>query len=203
MQREGFAQCGFVLFEVFFGHFHRRDVRRRRRCGRAQNVVEDEHKVCYLPKRMSVTIKLDLPDAIVKEAEANGLLQSAPLGNLLVGELQRRKAAAAGIVSKEGASGEATRRIEAEFKERAERWAKETAVQSSPSRRFMHEDYQTIMSMGEAVIPLILRRLEGAPDDWFWALKHLAREDAAKGAQTFSAAVAAWLDWGRKNGFIS
>jgi hypothetical protein len=43
---------------------------------------------------MSVTIELDLPDALVKEAEANGLLQSAPLGDLLVSELRRRKAAA-------------------------------------------------------------------------------------------------------------
>jgi len=43
---------------------------------------------------MSVTIELDLPDALVKEAEANGLLRSAPLGDLLVMELRRRKAAA-------------------------------------------------------------------------------------------------------------
>jgi hypothetical protein len=43
---------------------------------------------------MSVTIKLDLPDAVVKEAEANGLLRSAPMGDLLMNELRRRRAAA-------------------------------------------------------------------------------------------------------------
>ena len=43
---------------------------------------------------MSITIHLDLPDAPVKEAEANGLLESAPLGDLLATELRRRKAAA-------------------------------------------------------------------------------------------------------------
>ncbi len=43
---------------------------------------------------MSVTIQLDLPDALVKEARANGLLNSAPLGDLLAAELRRRKAAA-------------------------------------------------------------------------------------------------------------
>ena len=43
---------------------------------------------------MSVTIELDLPDALVKEAEANGLLQSAPLKDMLITELRRRKAAA-------------------------------------------------------------------------------------------------------------
>ena len=44
---------------------------------------------------MSVTIQLDLPDALVKEAKANGLLESQPLGDLLAAELRRRKAAAA------------------------------------------------------------------------------------------------------------
>jgi len=44
---------------------------------------------------MSVTIQVDLPDALVKEAKANGLLESQPLGDLLATELRRRKAAAA------------------------------------------------------------------------------------------------------------
>jgi hypothetical protein len=43
---------------------------------------------------MSVTIQLDLPDALVKEAKANGLLESAPIGDLLTTELRRRRAAA-------------------------------------------------------------------------------------------------------------
>ena len=43
---------------------------------------------------MSVTIQLDLPDAFVNEARANGLLDSAPLGDLLAAELRRRRAAA-------------------------------------------------------------------------------------------------------------
>ena len=42
---------------------------------------------------MSVTIHLDLPDELVKEARENGLLESAPLGDLLATELRRRKAA--------------------------------------------------------------------------------------------------------------
>jgi hypothetical protein len=43
---------------------------------------------------MSITVQLDLPDALVNEARANGLLNSAPLGDLLATELRRRKAAA-------------------------------------------------------------------------------------------------------------
>ena len=42
---------------------------------------------------MSVTIQLDLPDALLREAKASGLLESEPLGDLLATELRRRKAA--------------------------------------------------------------------------------------------------------------
>ena len=38
---------------------------------------------------MSVTIRLDLPDALVKEARANGLLESKRLEELLSNELRR------------------------------------------------------------------------------------------------------------------
>ena len=49
---------------------------------------------CDLISGMSVTLQLDLPDALVKEAKASGLLESAPIGDLLTIELRRRKAAA-------------------------------------------------------------------------------------------------------------
>ena len=41
---------------------------------------------------MSVTIQLDLPDALLKEAKANGLLESKRLGELLSEELRRARA---------------------------------------------------------------------------------------------------------------
>jgi predicted kinase len=44
---------------------------------------------------MSITIQLDLPDALLNEARNNGLLESASVGDLLVTELRRRKAATA------------------------------------------------------------------------------------------------------------
>jgi hypothetical protein len=40
---------------------------------------------------MSVTIELDLPDALVKEARANGLLESKRLAELLSNELERTR----------------------------------------------------------------------------------------------------------------
>lgn len=43
---------------------------------------------------MGITIKLDLPEALINEARRNGLLESASVGDLLATELRRRKAAA-------------------------------------------------------------------------------------------------------------
>jgi hypothetical protein len=42
---------------------------------------------------MSVTIKLDLPEEVVREAQANGLLETHSMAQLIATELRRRKAA--------------------------------------------------------------------------------------------------------------
>jgi len=93
--------------------------------------------------------------------------------------------------------------LELEFSERADRWEMETGIHSSPVIRFMHKDYQAIMAKGPQVIPLILKRMKNNPDDWFWALKYLAGEDAAANVHGFEAAVRAWLKWGADHGYIS
>ena len=51
-----------------------------------------EGSCCHVISGMSVTIKLDLPDALVKVAKANGLLESRRLGELLNEELRRERA---------------------------------------------------------------------------------------------------------------
>ena len=43
---------------------------------------------------MSITIQLDLPEALAREAKATGLLESESMADLLTTELRRRKAAA-------------------------------------------------------------------------------------------------------------
>ena len=93
--------------------------------------------------------------------------------------------------------------LEEEFNERADRWARETGIHSSPVIRFMHRDYQSIMARGEDVIPVILNRMKKQPDDWFWALEHIANFNAASGVDGFDGAVDAWLKWGVANGYIS
>jgi len=43
---------------------------------------------------MSITIQLDLPEALLREAQASGLLESGQMTEMLAEELRRRKAAA-------------------------------------------------------------------------------------------------------------
>jgi hypothetical protein len=43
---------------------------------------------------MSITIQVDLPEALLKEAKASGLLESESMTELISTELRRRKAAA-------------------------------------------------------------------------------------------------------------
>jgi hypothetical protein len=89
-----------------------------------------------------------------------------------------------------------------EFTERAERWRRDTSFQSSLIAKYMHEDYQSIMATGEPVIPLILARLKRAPENWFWALKHLANGfDAARNTDNPRDAAKAWLKWGQEKGY--
>lgn len=96
-----------------------------------------------------------------------------------------------------------TSKVVIDFNERAERWRRDTSFQSSLIAKFMHDDYQTIMAMGEVAIPLILSRLNKAPEHWFWALKHLAKGyDAAEGIDTPAEAAKAWLRWGQEEGYL-
>ncbi len=61
--------------------------------------------------------------------------------------------------------------IEQRFARLAAQWHKETWHLSSATRMAEHPAYQEIISLGEAVVPLLLRELAREPDHWFSALK--------------------------------
>jgi hypothetical protein len=88
--------------------------------------------------------------------------------------------------------------ITSEFKDLAKQWKEDTLYSSSLEEISFHPAYQTIMAMGEKVLPLIFRELNKQFGHWFYALAHIAREDAANGAQNLEDARQRWLDWGRK-----
>jgi hypothetical protein len=92
-------------------------------------------------------------------------------------------------------------KFEEEFKRLAAQWHRETDHLSNIVRKAMSPVYQEIIGMGEKVLPLILRDLEITGGHWFWALKAIARFDAAAGANNYDDAVRAWLGWGSRHGY--
>jgi hypothetical protein len=92
--------------------------------------------------------------------------------------------------------------IAAEYRLLSERWLEETRPFSSVSDMVMHPAYQRIMAMGQPAVPLILRDLRDRSSHWLYALRFIAGRDVAEGAETIPAARAAWLAWGRENGYI-
>jgi hypothetical protein len=95
--------------------------------------------------------------------------------------------------------------LEAWFNERAERWERQSGIHSSPGAKFLHKDYIAIMTKGEAIVPLIIKRLKRSKKDWLWALEHIVdeKDNPAKGIQDFQAAVHEWIQWGERRYFMS
>jgi hypothetical protein len=99
---------------------------------------------------------------------------------------------------------ERTERLRPEFSNLAKQWKRETAIAGHLSKIVLHGAYQRIMAMGPDVIPLILEDLSHSPGHWFWALHNLVPKDGdpATGTTTIKDATRAWLDWGRRKGYL-
>ncbi len=97
-----------------------------------------------------------------------------------------------------------TARIEKEFNILAEQWYLETLHSSGYLDKILHPAYQRIIGLGKDVIPFILRELQDAPTDWFWALRALTGEDPTNAAQAGKKEelAKAWLKWGKENDYI-
>lgn len=81
-------------------------------------------------------------------------------------------------------------------------WQEKTEMLSSISKKIKHPAYQEIIAMGEKVIPWILEELEREPGHWFYALSVLSQADPVSAEDNFGQAVEAWLNWGRRKGYI-
>ena len=67
-----------------------------------------------------------------------------------------------------------------------------------------HPAYQRIIGLGPQAIPLILAEMQREPRHWFWALAALTGENPVSLADQgrVPEMTAAWLMWGRENGWI-
>ena len=92
--------------------------------------------------------------------------------------------------------------IEDSFAALVASWKRDTALSSSLIEMAIHPSYQKIISMGQPVVPLLLRELEREPDQWFWALKVITGEDPVPEEHrgNVDAMAADWIRWGREGG---
>ena len=70
-----------------------------------------------------------------------------------------------------------------------------------------HPAYRRIVELGKAdpgkVVPVLLAELEARPDHWFIALHAITGAEPVPEASRgrLGEMAAAWVDWGRRNGF--
>lgn len=94
--------------------------------------------------------------------------------------------------------------LAARFASLAEQWHRDVAVLSSVNEMVEHPAYQSIIRMGPAVVPLILRELQREPDYWFWALTAITGENPVppEDAGDLDRMTNAWLAVGRARGYL-
>lgn len=90
--------------------------------------------------------------------------------------------------------------LEEHFRRLEATWKAETAYISSSVEIKNHPAFQEIISLGEPVVPIILRELEKGPRLLVWVLRPIAgvnpvpKSDAGK----IGKMCEAWLQWGRE-----
>ena len=90
------------------------------------------------------------------------------------------------------------------FNELADTWERETYFLSNSETARRHPAHREIISMGQEVVPLILKRMETQGGHWFMALgeltgaKPIPQEDRGR----IRNMQAHWLNWGREQGLI-
>ncbi len=92
---------------------------------------------------------------------------------------------------------------EKKFRDLVTRWKADTRYTSSVTEMAVHPAYQQIIGMGESAVPLLLRELAENGGHWFWALGAITGEDPvpAESRGRIAEMTAAWLEWGRANGY--
>lgn len=88
------------------------------------------------------------------------------------------------------------------FDELAEEWKKTRSNASSLSKVVANPAYRQIISLGDSVVPLILKHLEKEPDHWFSALHEITGENpvSVENLGKFSEMTKAWIKWGKQRG---
>jgi hypothetical protein len=93
--------------------------------------------------------------------------------------------------------------LERRFEELARAWKADSLFMSSVTDMVNLPSYQEIIRMGPPVVPLLLRDLAKEPNHWFMALYAITGADPIppQDRGNVDRMAAAWLRWGRDNGY--
>jgi hypothetical protein len=89
--------------------------------------------------------------------------------------------------------------VEQRFRRLEATWTAATCVLSDDAAIVGHPAFREIVSLGDAVIPLVLRDLEQRPRLWVWALAEITGENPVPAGDrgNITRMTEAWLNWGR------
>ena len=84
------------------------------------------------------------------------------------------------------------------FAELAATWKAETMFSSSITTKTLHPAYQSIIGLGPIAVPLLLAKLQQAPDHWFVALAAITRVNPVPPEDVGNVRRMAerWIRWG-------
>jgi hypothetical protein len=90
-----------------------------------------------------------------------------------------------------------------EFRKLVAEWKASRGPTSSAMKMAAHPAYKKIIGLGRDVVPLLLAELEREPDHWFVALYTLTGAEPVpeQSRGRLKEMAAAWVAWGKANGF--
>jgi hypothetical protein len=109
----------------------------------------------------------------------------------------------ASVPAKPAATPQPAETVEQRFRRLEAVWNADTSHLSSIAKIVNHPAFREIVSMGRAVVPLMLRDLEEQPRLWVWALPEItgANPVALADRGNIAKMSEAWIAWGRANGY--
>ena len=104
---------------------------------------------------------------------------------------------------KQAISAASTESVEQRFRRLEMLWNAETGYLSSDTEIVGHPAFREIISMGEAVVPLMMKDLAARSSLWVWALPEITGADPVPPSErgNIRKMSEAWLRWGREQGY--
>jgi hypothetical protein len=97
-----------------------------------------------------------------------------------------------------------TESLNQKFERSALTWKEQTRFSSSPSRIILNPSYQQIIAMGPSVTPLILKKMQSEPQDWFHALQTINGINPIdpKHYGNIELMTEDWIEWGKAQRYV-